>query len=343
MDGVNPRLVVGTGTEVLSAEGLIVTAGAIDTHVHYICPQQTETALFSGVTTMYGGGDGPADGSYATTCTPGPWNMKKMLESVEELPMNYMFLGKANSSQEEALVEQIEAGACGLKLHEDWGTTPACIDTALTVADKMDISIAIHTDSINEAGNVENTINAFDGRTIHTFHSEGAGGGHAPDVMRVVGETNVLPSTTTPTIPYTINTYDEHLDMLMVCHHMDSDIPEDIAFGKSRIRKQTIAAEDVLHDIGAISIINSDSQAMGRPAEVITRTWQLADKNKKQRGKLPEEQNADNDNFRAKRYIAKYTINPALATGTSDVIGSLEVGKFADLVIWKPALFWCKT
>ena len=224
MDGVNPRLVVGTGTEVLSAEGLIVTAGAIDTHVHYICPQQTETALFSGVTTMYGGGDGPADGSYATTCTPGPWNMKKMLESVEELPMNYMFLGKANSSQEEALVEQIEAGACGLKLHEDWGTTPACIDTALTVADKMDISIAIHTDSINEAGNVENTINAFDGRTIHTFHSEGAGGGHAPDVMRVVGETNVLPSTTTPTIPYTINTYDEHLDMLMVCHHMDSDI-----------------------------------------------------------------------------------------------------------------------
>lgn len=342
MDGVNPRLVVGTGTEVLSAEGLIVTAGAIDTHVHYICPQQTETALFSGVTTMYGGGDGPADGSYATTCTPGPWNMKKMLESVEELPMNYMFLGKANSSQEEALVEQIEAGACGLKLHEDWGTTPACIDTALTVADKMDISIAIHTDSINEAGNVENTINAFDGRTIHTFHSEGAGGGHAPDVMRVVGETNVLPSTTTPTIPYTINTYDEHLDMLMVCHHMDSDIPEDIAFGKSRIRKQTIAAEDVLHDIGAISIINSDSQAMGRPAEVITRTWQLADKNKKQRGKLPEEQNADNDNFRAKRYIAKYTINPALATGTSDVIGSLEVGKFADLVIWKPALFGVK-
>lgn len=220
----------------MSAEGLIVTAGAIDTHVHYICPQQTETALFSGVTTMYGGGDGPADGSYATTCTPGPWNMKKMLESVEELPMNYMFLGKANSSQEEALVEQIEAGACGLKLHEDWGTTPACIDTALTVADKMDISIAIHTDSINEAGNVENTINAFDGRTIHTFHSEGAGGGHAPDVMRVVGETNVLPSTTTPTIPYTINTYDEHLDMLMVCHHMDSDIPEDIAFGKSRIQ-----------------------------------------------------------------------------------------------------------
>ena len=342
MDGVDPRLVVGTGTEVLSAEGLIVTAGAIDTHVHYICPQQTETALFSGVTTMYGGGDGPADGSYATTCTPGPWNIKKMLESVEELPMNYMFLGKANSSQEEALVEQIEAGACGLKLHEDWGTTPACIDTALTVADKMDISIAIHTDSINEAGNVENTINAFNGRTIHTFHSEGAGGGHAPDVMRVVGETNVIPSTTTPTIPYTINTYDEHLDMLMVCHHMDSDIPEDIAFGKSRIRKQTIAAEDVLHDIGAISIINSDSQAMGRPAEVITRTWQLADKNKKQRGKLPEEQNADNDNFRAKRYIAKYTINPALATGTSDVIGSLEVGKFADLVIWKPALFGVK-
>lgn len=340
-DDVDPRLVIGTGTEVLSAEGMIVTAGAIDTHVHYICPQQVETSLFSGVTTMYGGGDGPADGSFATTCTPGPWNIKKMLQSLDEHPMNFLVLGKANSSEPGPLVEQIAAGAVGYKLHEDWGTTPAAIDCALAVADQYDVSVAIHTDSINECGNVENTIKSFNGRTIHTFHTEGAGGGHAPDTMVLASCPTVIPSTTTPTVPYTVNTYDEHLDMLMVCHHMDSDIPDDIAFGKSRIRKETIAAEDVLHDIGAISIINSDSQAMGRPAEVITRTWQLADKNKKQRGKLPEDAEG-NDNFRVKRYIAKYTINPALATGTSEYIGSVEVGKKADLVVWRPDMFGVK-
>ncbi len=340
-DDVDPRLVIGTGTEVLSAEGMIVTAGAIDTHIHYICPQQIETSLFSGVTTMYGGGDGPADGSFATTCTPGPWNIKKMLQSLDEHPMNFLVLGKANSSEPGPLVEQIAAGAVGYKLHEDWGTTPAAIDCALAVADQYDVSVAIHTDSINECGNVENTIKSFNGRTIHTFHTEGAGGGHAPDTMVLASCPTVIPSTTTPTIPYTVNTYDEHLDMLMVCHHMDSDIPDDIAFGKSRIRKETIAAEDVLHDIGAISIINSDSQAMGRPAEVITRTWQLADKNKKQRGKLPEDAEG-NDNFRVKRYIAKYTINPALATGTSEYIGSVEVGKKADLVVWRPDMFGVK-
>lgn len=340
-DDVDPRLVIGTGTEVLSAEGMIVTAGAIDTHIHYICPQQIETSLFSGVTTMYGGGDGPADGSFATTCTPGPWNIKKMLQSLDEHPMNFLVLGKANSSEPGPLVEQIAAGAVGYKLHEDWGTTPAAIDCALAVADQYDVSVAIHTDSINECGNVENTIKSFNGRTIHTFHTEGAGGGHAPDTMVLASCPTVIPSTTTPTVPYTVNTYDEHLDMLMVCHHMDSDIPDDIAFGKSRIRKETIAAEDVLHDIGAISIINSDSQAMGRPAEVITRTWQLADKNKKQRGKLPEDAEG-NDNFRVKRYIAKYTINPALATGTSEYIGSIEVGKKADLVVWRPDMFGVK-
>lgn len=340
-DGVDPKLVIGTGTEVLSAEGLIVTAGAIDTHVHYICPQQIETSLFSGVTTMYGGGDGPADGSFATTCTPGPWNIKRMLQSFDELPMNFLLLGKANSSDPAPLIEQIKAGACGYKLHEDWGTTPGAIDTALSVADEYDVSVCIHTDSINECGNVENTIKAYNGRTIHTFHTEGAGGGHAPDTMVMAGAPNVIPSTTTPTIPYTVNTYDEHLDMLMVCHHMDSDIPDDIAFGKSRIRKETIAAEDVLHDIGAISIINSDSQAIGRPAEVITRTWQLADKNKKQRGKLSEDIK-DNDNFRVKRYVAKYTINPALASGTADYIGSIEPGKIADLVVWRPDMFGVK-
>lgn len=340
-DGVDPSLVIGAGTEVLSAEGLILTAGAIDTHVHYICPQQAETALFSGVTTMYGGGTGPADGTFATTCTPGPWNIRRMLEAVDELPMNFLILGKANSSSPEALEEQIQAGAAGYKLHEDWGSTPAAIDTALRIADQYDVSVAIHTDSINECGNVENTIQAYNGRTIHTFHTEGAGGGHAPDTMVMAGVPNVIPSTTTPTIPYTVNTYDEHLDMLMVCHHMDSDIPDDIAFGKSRIRKETIAAEDVLHDMGAISIINSDSQAMGRPAEVITRTWQLADKNKKQRGKLPEDASG-NDNFRVKRYIAKYTINAALACGTADYIGSVEVGKMADLVLWRPDMFGVK-
>lgn len=340
-DGVDPSLVIGAGTEVLSVEGLILTAGAIDTHVHYICPQQAETALFSGVTTMYGGGTGPADGTFATTCTPGPWNIRRMLEAVDELPMNFLILGKANSSSPEALEEQIQAGAAGYKLHEDWGSTPAAIDTALRIADQYDVSVAIHTDSINECGNVENTIQAYNGRTIHTFHTEGAGGGHAPDTMVMAGVPNVIPSTTTPTIPYTVNTYDEHLDMLMVCHHMDSDIPDDIAFGKSRIRKETIAAEDVLHDMGAISIINSDSQAMGRPAEVITRTWQLADKNKKQRGKLPEDA-PGNDNFRVKRYIAKYTINAALACGTADYIGSVEVGKMADLVLWRPDMFGVK-
>lgn len=340
-DGVDPSLVIGAGTEVLSAEGLILTAGAIDTHVHYICPQQAETALFSGVTTMYGGGTGPADGTFATTCTPGSWNIRRMLEAVDELPMNFLILGKANSSSPEALEEQIQAGAAGYKLHEDWGSTPAAIDTALRIADQYDVSVAIHTDSINECGNVENTIQAYNGRTIHTFHTEGAGGGHAPDTMVMAGVPNVIPSTTTPTIPYTVNTYDEHLDMLMVCHHMDSDIPDDIAFGKSRIRKETIAAEDVLHDMGAISIINSDSQAMGRPAEVITRTWQLADKNKKQRGKLPEDA-PGNDNFRVKRYIAKYTINAALACGTADYIGSVEVGKMADLVLWRPDMFGVK-
>lgn len=340
-DGVDPSLVIGAGTEVLSAEGLILTAGAIDTHVHYICPQQAETALFSGVTTMYGGGTGPADGTFATTCTPGSWNIRRMLEAVDELPMNFLILGKANSSSPEALEEQIQAGAAGYKLHEDWGSTPAAIDTALRIADQYDVSVAIHTDSINECGNVENTIQAYNGRTIHIFHTEGAGGGHAPDTMVMAGVPNVIPSTTTPTIPYTVNTYDEHLDMLMVCHHMDSDIPDDIAFGKSRIRKETIAAEDVLHDMGAISIINSDSQAMGRPAEVITRTWQLADKNKKQRGKLPEDA-PGNDNFRVKRYIAKYTINAALACGTADYIGSVEVGKMADLVLWRPDMFGVK-
>ena len=340
-DGVDPKLVIGTGTEVLSAEGMIVTAGAIDTHVHYICPQQIETALWSGVTTMYGGGDGPADGSFATTCTPGPWNIKKMLQSFDELPMNFVLLGKANSSDPGPLIEQIKAGASGYKLHEDWGTTPGAIDTALSVADEYDVSVAIHTDSINECGNVENTIKTFGGRTIHTFHTEGAGGGHAPDTMMLTSCPTVIPSTTTPTIPYTVNTYDEHLDMLMVCHHMDSDIPDDIAFGKSRIRKETIAAEDVLHDIGAISIINSDSQAMGRPAEVVTRTWQLADKNKAQRGKLPED-SKDNDNFRVKRYIAKYTINAAMAAGISDYLGSITPGKIADLVMWRPDMFGVK-
>jgi urease alpha subunit len=341
MDGVHPELVVGASTEVIAGEGMIVTAGGIDTHIHFICPQQIETALASGITTMIGGGTGPATGTNATTCTPGAWNISRMLEAAEEFPMNLGFLGKGNASGKKALEEQILAGAIGLKLHEDWGSTPAAIDTCLSVADEYDVQVAIHTDTLNEAGFVEDTIRAIAGRTIHTYHTEGAGGGHAPDIIRLAGEKNVLPSSTNPTRPYTVNTIDEHLDMLMVCHHLDSRIPEDVAFADSRIRPETIAAEDILHDLGAFSIISSDSQAMGRVGEVIIRTWQTADKMKKQRGKLPEEC-GENDNFRVKRYIAKYTINPAIAHGISAYVGSIEKGKWADLVLWKPAFFGIK-
>ena len=342
MDGVDPNMVVGVGTEVFSGEGKIVTAGGIDTHVHFICPQQIETSLYSGITTMIGGGCGPAEGTFATTCTPGPWNMKKMLESAEEFPMNFGFFGKGNCSTEEPIAEQIKAGAIGLKLHEDWGSTPSAIDTCLKVADKYDVQVAIHTDTLNEAGFFESTRDAIAGRTIHTYHTEGAGGGHAPDIIKAASLPNVLPSSTSPTMPFSQNTLDEHLDMIMVCHHLDRNIPEDVAFAKSRIRYGTIAAEDVLHDIGAISILNSDSQAMGRPAEVITRAWQAADKMKKQRGQLPEAQNDNNDNFRAKRYVAKYTINPAIAHGVSNYIGSIEKNKIADLVVWEPKFFGVK-
>lgn len=341
MDGVTPNMVVGAATEALAGEGLIVTAGGIDTHIHFISPQQIETALYSGITTMIGGGTGPADGTNATTCTTGSWYIEKMLESAEDFPMNLGFLGKGNCSSEKALIEQIEAGAMGLKLHEDWGSTPKAIDTCLTVADKYDVQVAIHTDTLNEGGFVEDTMNAIKGRTIHTYHTEGAGGGHAPDIMRAASFPNVLPSSTNPTRPYTVNTIDEHLDMLMVCHHLDSKVPEDVAFADSRIRPETIAAEDILHDLGVFSMLSSDSQAMGRVGEVIIRTWQTADKMKKQRGAL-EEEKGDNDNFRVKRYIAKYTINPAITHGISKYVGSIENGKFADLVLWKPSMFGVK-
>lgn len=335
------NIVIGPGTEAIAGEGQILTAGGIDAHIHFICPQQVEEALMSGVTTMIGGGTGPATGTNATTCTPGPWNIHRMLQAADELPMNFGFLGKGNASLPDALSEQVAAGVVGLKLHEDWGTTPAAIDSCLSVADDNDVQVAIHTDTLNESGFVENTIAAFKGRTIHTYHTEGAGGGHAPDIIRVCGEGNVLPSSTNPTRPYTVNTVDEHLDMLMVCHHLDPNIPEDVAFAESRIRRETIAAEDILHDLGAFSMIASDSQAMGRVGEVICRTWQTAHKMKTQRGALPEDSDR-NDNLRAKRYIAKYTINSAITHGMAEEIGSVEVGKLADLVLWRPAFFGAK-
>ncbi len=334
-------IIVGPGTEAIAGEGRIVTAGGIDAHIHWICPQQIDDALYSGITTMLGGGTGPAEGTYATTCTPGPWHIARMMQAAEAMPVNLGFFGKGNASRPESLVEQVNAGAIGLKLHEDWGTTPSAIDTCLSVADDMDVQVAIHTDTLNESGFVEHTAGAINGRTIHTFHTEGAGGGHAPDIIKLCGEANVLPSSTNPTRPFTINTIDEHLDMLMVCHHLDSNIPEDVAFAESRIRRETIAAEDILHDLGAFSMISSDSQAMGRVGEVITRTWQTADKMKKQRGALAGD-GVGNDNFRAKRYIAKYTINPAVTHGISDHVGSIEVGKLADLVFWKPMFFGVK-
>ena len=334
-------IVIGPGTEVIAGEGHIITAGGIDTHIHFICPQQIEEALASGITTMIGGGTGPATGTFATTCTPGPWHIERMLQAADAFPINLGFLGKGNASLPAALHEQISAGAIGLKLHEDWGSTPAAIDNCLTVAEETDTQVAIHTDTLNESGFVEDTIAAFKGRTIHTFHTEGAGGGHAPDILKVVGEANVLPSSTNPTRPYTVNTLDEHVDMLMVCHHLDASIAEDLAFAESRIRKETIAAEDVLHDLGAISIMSSDSQAMGRVGEVVLRTWQTAHKMKVQRGALPQD-TARHDNARAKRYVAKYTINPAIAHGISHEVGSIEVGKWADLVLWKPAFFGVK-
>ena len=341
MDGVDPNLVIGAGTEVIAGEGLILTAGGLDTHIHFISPTQVETALYSGITTMIGGGTGPADGTNATTCTPGRFNIEKMLEAAEELPINLGFLGKGNSANLHTLEDQIQAGACGLKLHEDWGSTPAAIDKCLSVCEGYDVQASIHTDTLNEAGFVEDTIEAFKGRTIHTYHTEGAGGGHAPDIIKAAAMPNVLPSSTNPTMPFTRNTIDEHLDMLMVCHHLDKNVPEDIAFADSRIRPETIAAEDVLHDMGIFSMMSSDSQAMGRVGEVITRTWQTADKMKKQRGALPED-NERNDNFRVKRYVAKYTINPAIAHGVSKYVGSVEVGKMADVVLWKPAMFGVK-
>jgi urease subunit alpha len=334
-------IIIGPGTEAISGEGKIVTAGGIDTHVHYICPQQIEEALYSGLTTMMGGGTGPATGTNATTCTPGPWHIQRMLQAADAFPMNLGFLGKGNAALAKGLIEQIEAGACGLKLHEDWGATPAAIDCCLSAADDMDVQVAIHTDSLNESGFVENTIAAFKGRTIHTFHTEGAGGGHAPDIIKVCGEANVLPASTSPTRPYTVDTLDEALDMLMVTHHLDRRISEDVAFAESRIRKETMAAEDILHDLGAISIMSSDSQAMGRVGEVIIRTWQTADKMKKQFGRLAEEK-GNNDNLRARRYLSKYTINPAIAQGISAYVGSIEIGKLADLCIWDPAFFGVK-
>ena len=341
-DGISKGMTVGAATEVIAGEGHIVTAGGFDSHIHFICPQQIDEALASGVTSMTGGGTGPATGTNATTCTPGIWNISRMLEAADEYPMNLGFMGKGNSSNPEALREQVAAGAMGLKLHEDWGTTPSAIDTCLGVADEMDVQVAIHTDTLNESGFVEDSIAAFKNRVIHTFHSEGAGGGHAPDIIKVCGELNVLPSSTNPTRPYTVNTIDEHLDMLMVCHHLDSKIPEDVAFAESRIRPQTIAAEDILHDLGAFSIMSSDSQAMGRVGEVICRTWQTAHKMKIQRGKLESEAHPAADNFRALRYIAKYTINPAIACGVAHEVGSIEVGKLADIVVWKPAFFGVK-
>ncbi|HRD66661.1 MAG TPA: urease subunit alpha [Candidatus Competibacter sp.] len=344
-------IIIGPGTEAIAGEGLIATAGGIDSHIHFICPQQIEEALMSGITTMIGGGTGPATGTNATTCTPGPWNLRRMLQAAEGLPMNLGFLGKGNAGRPAALEEQLEAGAMGLKLHEDWGTTPAAIDNCLAVAERYDVQVAIHTDTLNESGFVEDTLAAFKGRAIHTYHTEGAGGGHAPDIIRACGESNVLPSSTNPTRPYTVNTVDEHLDMLMVCHHLDPGIPEDVAFADSRIRRETIAAEDILHDLGAFSMISSDSQAMGRVGEVITRTWQTAHKMKVQRGHLlpspptplPEgEESHRADNFRVKRYLAKYTINPAITHGIGHLVGSLEIGKLADIVLWRPAFFGVK-
>ncbi|MEN8831338.1 urease subunit alpha [Pacificibacter sp.] len=337
----NVDIIVGPGTEVLAGEGRIITAGGFDSHIHFICPQQIDDALHSGLTTMLGGGTGPAHGTLATTCTPGPWHIERMMQALDAVPMNIGLAGKGNASQPQALVEMVEAGACAMKLHEDWGTTPSAIDTCLTVADDMDVQVMIHTDTLNESGFVENTVAAMKGRTIHAFHTEGAGGGHAPDIIKVVGEEHVIPSSTNPTRPYTVNTLEEHLDMLMVCHHLDKSIPEDVAFAESRIRKETIAAEDILHDMGAFSIIASDSQAMGRVGEVLIRTWQTADKMKKQRGRLPEE-TGENDNVRVKRYVSKYTINPAIAHGISAEIGSIAVGKRADLVMWSPAFFGVK-
>jgi urease subunit alpha len=334
-------IIIGPGTEIIAGEGSILTAGGIDTHIHFICPQQIDVAIASGITTMIGGGTGPAAGTSATTCTPGVWNMYRMLQAADAFPMNIGLLGKGNSSQPQGLVEQVEAGAIGLKLHEDWGTTPAAIDNCLNVADEYDVQVAIHSDTLNEAGFVETTIAAFKGRTIHTYHTEGAGGGHAPDIIKVCGEANVLPSSTNPTRPYTLNTLDEHLDMLMVCHHLSPSIPEDVAFAESRIRRETIAAEDILHDLGAFSMISSDSQAMGRIGESIIRTWQTAHKMKVQRGGVPND-NQPADNLRAKRYIAKYTINPAITHGISNYVGSIEPGKIADLVLWKPAFFGVK-
>ena len=337
----NVTIAIGASTEVIAGEGMILTAGGIDTHIHFICPQQIDEALNSGVTTMIGGGTGPATGSNATTCTSGPWHMARMLQAADSFPMNMGFTGKGNASLPQPLIEQVEAGAIGLKLHEDWGTTPASIDNCLSVADLYDVQVAIHSDTLNESGFVETTLAAFKGRTIHTYHTEGAGGGHAPDIIAACAHANIPPSSTNPTLPYTVNTVDEHLDMLMVCHHLDPSIAEDVAFAESRIRRETIAAEDILHDLGAFSMISSDSQAMGRVGEVITRTWQTADKMKKQRGPLPED-TPGNDNFRAKRYIAKYTINPAITHGISHEVGSIEVGKWADLVLWRPAFFGVK-
>lgn len=342
MDGVTPGMTVGASTEALAGEGLILTAGGIDTHIHYISPQQIDTALYSGVTTMIGGGTGPADGTNATTCTPGPWNIGMMLRAADEYPMNIGLLGKGNCSDEAPLVEQVKAGVMGLKIHEDWGATPAVINHCLNVADAYDVQVAIHTDTLNEGGCVEDTLAAIGGRTIHTYHTEGAGGGHAPDIIRAAAAANVLPSSTNPTMPFTVNTLDEHLDMLMVCHHLDKRIPEDVAFADSRIRPETIAAEDVLHDMGVFSMMSSDSQAMGRVGEVITRTWQTASKMKDERGALKEDAGHDNDNFRAKRFISKYTINPAITHGISQYVGSVEIGKFADLVLWNPAFFGVK-
>jgi urease subunit alpha len=337
----NVNIIIGPSTEAIAGEGLILTAGGFDSHIHFICPQQIDDALHSGITTMLGGGTGPAHGTLATTCTPGPWHIGRMLQAADSFPMNLAFAGKGNASLPEGLVEQINAGACALKLHEDWGTTPAAIDNCLNVADDMDIQVMIHTDTLNESGFVENTVAAIKNRTIHAFHTEGAGGGHAPDIIKVCGERHVIPSSTNPTRPYTVNTLEEHLDMLMVCHHLDKSIPEDVAFAESRIRKETIAAEDILHDMGAFSIIASDSQAMGRVGEVITRTWQTAHKMKTQRGRLSDE-TGDNDNLRVRRYVAKYTLNPAICHGISEHVGSIEAGKRADIVLWKPAFFGVK-
>ena len=342
MDGVDANMIIGASTEVHGGAGLIATAGGIDTHIHFICPQLIDHALFSGITTMLGGGTGPADGTNATTVTPGAWNIQKMLEAADAFPMNLGFLGKGNCATTAPLIEQIEAGAIGLKIHEDWGSTPAVIDASLKVADELDVQVAIHTDTLNESGFLEDTINAINGRVIHTYHTEGAGGGHAPDIIKAAMYPNVLPSSTNPTRPYTVNTIDEHLDMLMVCHHLDKSVPEDVAFADSRIRPETIAAEDILHDMGVFSMMSSDSQAMGRVAEVITRTWQTADKMKKQRGFLPQDKEHNNDNFRVKRYVAKYTINPAITHGISEYVGSIEPGKIADIVLWKPAFFGAK-